>query len=357
MINQTYKLLFVSTPVGVLGSGLGGGIEVTLPNIAKEMRRRGHQLDIVAPQGSSSGSLSLIEIPGNTQKPAQNQQRDEPICIPHNSVLANMWSYAYQVQENYDLILNFGYDWLPLYLTQFFTRPVAHLISMSSLIDAMDEMVAQVATKFPGSIGVHSQTQAATFPSPEKCVCVFNGLDLSLYQFCDRPSNSLAWVGRIAPEKGLEDAVAAADTLGMPLKIFGLLQDQEYWQQVRQDYPNAQIDYQGFVSTTELQQGLRECQAMLATPHWIDAFPTVGLEALACGVPVIAYRRGGLVEIVEDGKTGFLVEPDSVQGLIDAIKRLDTINRQACRQQAETLYSLEAMGDRVEQWFEKILNR
>lgn len=357
MSQPTYKLLFMSTGVGALGSGLGGGIEVTLPNIVKAMQQRGHTIDIVAPAGSRSGSLPLIEIPGNTQNAAQDQKYDAEIGIPTNSVLANMWSYAYQVQGNYDLILNFSYDWLPLYLTQFFPRPVAHLISMSSLLNAMDDMIAKVATKFPHAIGVHSKTQAATFPCPDECVCLFNGLDLSLYQFCDQPGNSLGWVGRIAPEKGLEDAVAAANTLGMPLKIFGLMQNEEYWQQVRQAYPDAQIDYQGFVSTNELQAGLRECQAMLATPHWIDAFPTVGLESLACGVPVIAYSRGGLVEIVEDGKTGFLVEPDSVQGLIDAVKRVHTIDRQNCRQQAESLYSLAAMGARVEQWFEKILHR
>ncbi|MDB9540932.1 glycosyltransferase family 4 protein [Anabaenopsis arnoldii] len=357
MINQSYKLLFMSTGVGALGSGLGGGIELTMPNIVKEMLRRGHTIDIVAPKGSLSDSLPLIEIPGNTQNPAQDQKRDEPICIPHNSVLANMWTYAYQVQGNYDLILNFSYDWLPLYLTQFFDRPVAHLISMSSLLDAMDEMITQVATRFPGSIGVHSQAQAATFACAEKCVCVLNGLDLSLYQFCDQPGNSLAWVGRIAPEKGLEDAVAAANSLGMPLKIFGLLQNEEYWQQVCQDYPDAQIEYKGFVTTSKLQQELGQCQALLFTPRWVEAFGNVAIEALACGVPVIAYRRGGLVEIVEDGKTGFLVEPDSVQGLIDAIKDLHTIDRRVCRQQAEVVYSLAAMGDRVEKWFQDILSR
>ncbi|WP_353932679.1 glycosyltransferase family 4 protein [Okeanomitos corallinicola TIOX110] len=357
MTNPSYKLLFMSTAVGTLGSGLSGGVEVTLSNTAKAMLKRGHKVDIVAPEGSRSGSLPLIEIPGNTQNPAQDQKRDEQIYIPNNSVLANMWSYADQVQENYDLILNFSYDWLPLYLTQFFTCPVAHLISMSSLTDAMDDMITKVATKFPGAIGVHSKTQAATFPCAEECVCLLNGLDLSLYQFCDQPGNSLGWVGRIAPEKGLEDAVAAANTLGMPLKVFGLIQNEEYWQKIRQDYPNAQIDYQGFLSTTELQAGLGQCQAMLATPHWIDAFPTVGLEASACGVPVIAYSRGGLVEIVEDGKTGFLVEPDSVQGLIEAVKNLHTIDRQICRQRAESLYSLEAMGGRLEKWFHKILSK
>ena len=82
----------------------------------------------------------------------------------------------------------------------------------------------------------------------------------------------------------------------------------------------------------------------------------MALEALACGVPLIAYRRGGLTEIVQDGKTGFLVEPDSVQGLVEAIYRLDEIDRYACRQQAQTDYSQEAMGDRIQNWFDNILS-
>jgi UDP-glucose:tetrahydrobiopterin glucosyltransferase len=86
------------------------------------------------------------------------------------------------------------------------------------------------------------------------------------------------------------------------------------------------------------------------TPRWVEAFGNVAIEALACGVPVIAYRRGGPTEIVEEGKTGFLVEPNSVAGLVEAINKLDRINRHTCRQQAEAKYSTPAMGDRVEQW-------
>lgn len=180
-------------------------------------------------------------------------------------------------------------------------------------------------------------------------------MDLSVYQFCSQPGSYLAWVGRIAPEKGLEDAVAAAKIAGMPMKIFGLKQDVPYWEQICQEYPDAPIEYRGFLPTHELQQELGQCKALLITPRWIEAYPNVALEALACGVPLISYRRGGLTEIVQEGKTGFLVEPDSVQGLVEAIKHLDEIDRQACRQQAETLYSLEAMGDRTEEWFQKIL--
>jgi UDP-glucose:tetrahydrobiopterin glucosyltransferase len=86
----------------------------------------------------------------------------------------------------------------------------------------------------------------------------------------------------------------------------------------------------------------------------VEAFGNVAIEALACGVPVIAYRRGGPAEIVRDGETGFLVEPDRVTGLVEAIERLDKIDRYTCRQQAEEEYSLSAMGDRVEAWFDEI---
>ncbi len=79
------------------------------------------------------------------------------------------------------------------------------------------------------------------------------------------------------------------------------------------------------------------------------------VEALACGVPVICYRRGGPTEIIEHEKTGFLVEPDSIDGLVEAIKSIDRISRDASRASAEAEFSLAAMGDRVEEWFADIL--
>ncbi len=355
-LSNSLRLLLVSNPIGPLGSGLGGGVELTLRNIATEMIGRGHTIKILATQGSTAWGMPLVEIAGVPQISAQTQGRDAPIIIPTSSVLANLWDYARQVQTNYDLIVNFAYDWLPFYLTPFFTCPVAHLVSMGSLTEAMDQIIEQVATQFPGTIGVHSQAQAATFVFAERCRCLGNGIDLSLYDFCAEPAPWVGWVGRIAPEKGLEDAVAASQLTGIPLKIMGLLENEGYWQQIVLNYPDAPVEYEGFLSTAELQQRLRQCRALLMTPRWVEAFGNVAIEALACGVPVIAYRRGGPAEIVEDGKSGFLVEPDSVEGLVEAIGNLEKIDRHACRQRVEAEYSNQAMGDRIEQWFQDILN-
>ena len=349
------KLLFISTPVGPLGTGLGGGVELTLKNIAQGMLNRGHKLQIVAPEGSVLGTLPIVQIAGKYQLTAQTQGRDAAIILPENPALANLWDYAREVQNDWDLIVNFAYDWLPFYLTPFFQRPVAHLVSMGSLSDEMDRIIGKVAMQFAGTIGVHSLAQAATFDFASSCRCLGNGIDISLYDFCAEPEASLAWVGRISPEKGLEDAVAAANRTGLRLKVMGAMHDKAYWKQVCEAFPSAPIDYLGFLSTDELQQQLRQCRALLMTPRWVEAFGNVAIEALACGVPVISYRRGGPTEIVRDGETGFLVQPDSVDGLIEAIGEIDTINRYDCRARAELEYSLEALSDRFDAWFKDIV--
>ncbi|GAB4457763.1 MAG: glycosyltransferase family 4 protein [Elainellaceae cyanobacterium] len=358
------RLLFLSTPVAPLGSGLGGGVELTLYNLAVEMTRRGHTVQIAAPQGSylpdADSDLSpgaIAQIPGKLQTSAQTQHYTDPVEMPPESALGNLWDYARQVQPDFDLLVNFAYDWLPLYLTPFFRRPVAHLISMGSLSAAMDVAIQQVARAFPGTLAAHSYAQAATFPESSWFRVLGNGLDLSRYVFCAEPDHRLGWVGRLAPEKGLEDAIALAAQTQIPLWVWGAMPDPAYWQQVRQTYPDAPVEYHGFLPTAQLQQEMGRCRALIMTPKWVEAFGNVVVEALACGVPVIAYRRGGPSEIVTDGETGWLVNPDQVAELVAAVSKLEQIDRAACRRRAEAYYSMQAMGDRTEQWFHDILQR
>ena len=353
---STYRVLIVSTAVAPLGSGLGGGVELFVKNAAQGLRQRGHFITVVAPENSMLESCDrLIQLPGHYQPTAHTSQRDSPIVMPEPSVLSAMWDYVREVQTDYDIILHFCYDWLPFYLAPFFTTPVAHYISMGSLTDAMDQVIERTATAFPKTIGVCTKTQAETLPLGDRYCPIGSAIDLSLYQYCETPAAALGWMGRISPEKGLEDAIAAAQIAQMPLKILGKLENKDYWQQLQTHYPEAPIEYLGFLDTQGLQAEIRTCKALLMTPKWIEAFGNVAIEALACGVPVVAYRRGGPIEIIQHGKTGWLVEPDSVQGLVDAISQVDQLNRMACRRQAETEFSIEALAMRYEQWFDDIL--
>ena len=372
------RLLLLSTPVGPLGSGRGGGVELTVVNLAQALVRQSHRVAIAAPAGSvlperlqdHFARLDLVQIPGAWQPTAQHQAAAQLAAT--GSALANAWEYARQRQGSYDLLVNFAYDWLPFYLTPFLSKPVAHFVSMGSLradnaADAADsgslleQGIAQVSHAFPGTLGAYTQSQANTFSHllpVDQWQILGGGIDVAGYDYCDRPGNALAWVGRIAPEKGLEDAVAAAIAAGQPLKIFGKVEDAHYWQSVQQQMAqaDAQINYCGFLPTSQLQRALGQCSALLMTPHWVEAFGLVTIEALACGVPVIAYCQGGPAEIVRSGQTGWLVAPGDVGGLVEAIARIDQISRADCRQQAETLYSLSAWGTRFEQWFDQIVS-
>ena len=357
MIRPKLKVLILSTPVGALGSGLGGGVELTIANLARELRSRGHIIKIIAPLGSLLGDLDILQVPGELQLTAQTQTNAAPIMMPSNPVLANMWAKARSIQHEYDIIFNTAFDWLPFYLVPFFDTTIAHFVSMGAQIEAIDLAIERVAIDYPGTIGVCTRTQAETFSFADACfVMGGSGVDPSIYEYCDKPKYQLAWLGRISPEKALEDAIAAAEITGIPLKIMGKIQDPEYWAKIQQDYPHAPIEYVGFLSTQDLQQALGECRGLLMTPRWIEAFGNVAIEALACGVPVIAYRRGGPAEIITDGKTGFLVEPDSVEGLVAAIGKLDEIDRADCRHAAETVFSQAAWGDVIEDWFYRLLS-
>lgn len=353
--SPSLRLLFLSTPVGPLGSGLGGGVELTLVNLCQELQQRGHQLTVVAPEGSVLGEVPILQVAGKWQPTAHTQGRQTPVILPDNAVLANMWEVGRRCQGEYDLLVNVAYDWLPFYLTPFFDRPIAHFVSMGSLSDILDDIICQVARCFPGTLGGYTRSQAETFACGDQLRCLGSAIDLELYHYCDQPGPCLAWLGRISPEKGLEDAVAAAQASQSTLKIMGKIEDQDYWDQIQRDYPDAPIEYLGFLTTAQLQEQLRQCRALVMTPRWVEAFGNVAIEALACGVPVIAYARGGPTEIIRSGQTGWLVEPDSIDGLVRAIQAVDQLDRAACRAQTEADYSLHALGDRFEQWFMDIL--
>lgn len=351
------KILLMSTPIGTLGSGAGGGIEFTITNVARDMQQRGHQVTVIAAAGSQVDGLNIETVAGSGQISVQTQTVDTPVILPPNSVLANMWQRARDIQQDYDVIVNYAYDWLPFYLTYFFETPVAHHVSMSFLTEAIDQAIAPIAAQNPERLKFGSRAQAQTFSfDASQCPVIYHGLPLEKYQFSAKPKNQFIWLGRIAPEKALEDAVQVAQMTGIPLKIFGKLEDEQYWQAIQTNFPDAPIEYGGFLSDKgQLQQIIGASKALLMTPRWVEAFGNVVIESLACGTPVITYDRGGPAEIIQDGQTGFVVEPDNISALVRAVGKLDQIERSRCRQIAETEFSLKVMGDRLEAWFKQLI--
>ncbi len=351
-----YRILCLFSAVGAIGSGNGGGVEITLRNVCQALRKRGHHLEVLAPHASVLAGIPLIPIEGNLQESAELPNRKDPVSIPSNAVLANMLDYAFAQQRNYDVIINFGYDWLPFYLTSYFHTPLLHYVNMSSQTEVLDDMIRKVAQQFPLQLGMQTQSQADTFAPNLPHFRLTKGFDLSRYHYLEQSEPCLAWAGRIISVKGLKDAFIVADRLKLPLKIMGALCDETYWNQITADYSHVSYRYLEYLETEDFQAELRTCLALLAPIKWEEAFGNVVAEAFACGVPVVGYQRGSLPELVQDGKTGWLVEPDNVEALIQAVQKVNKLQRSDCRAYVEEHHSLEAMADCYENWIQTVLD-
>ena len=354
MENKSLKIVLVSTPIGYIGSGKGGGVELTLISLIKGLLNLGNEIVLIAPYGSKLPSdckrVEIKHFSGEEQPSWQHQEFSSPVIVPLNGVLPKLWEEALRLGKEADVILNFGYDWLPLWLTTQVEQKIFHLISMGAESKVIKDLINDISKTHHKRLAFHSYNQASDYDLAISPIVVGNGFDLRNYDFSKEYGGPLGWAGRISPEKGLEDAVAVAEKLGESIFVWGLIEDTAYAEQVEKSFPAGTINWRGFLNTLEFQKELGACRALINTPKWNEAYGNVVVESLACGVPVISYNRGGPGELISSGITGWLVEPDSIEELISFTKRVEEIDRTVCREWVEKSASYKVFARRIDCW-------
>ena len=353
------RIVLISTPIGFLGSGKGGGVELTLNSLVSGLISLGHSVEVVAPKNSklhkSNVKAKLHFVEGEDQISWQHQNYNSPVSIPDNSLLAGMLEKGLDIAKHADVLLNMSYDWLPIWMTLNVEIPIAHIISMGSESSLICNLISKVYAKHPHNFAFHSKIQANDYPDIKNPTIIGNGFELDNYIFQDSVNGPLAWVGRVAPEKGLEDAAYVANELGEKLNVWGLIEDANYASKIEDSYPQGTIDWRGYLATEKLQKELGKCRVLLNTPKWNEAYGNVVVEALACGVPVIAYKRGGPSEIIQHGETGYLANPDDKESLISYVEMIDKIKRNSCREWVEKNASANIFANKVVNWLNKVI--
>jgi glycosyltransferase involved in cell wall biosynthesis len=200
-----------------------------------------------------------------------------------------------------------------------------------------------------------SAASAATFPRRGALPPIHHGIDVASFDVGE-PEGYLLFLGRFSPFKGADRAIEAARQAGRRLILAGKIDtnDADHVRKaIEPSIDGDEIRYVGEVDAETKRRLLARADALLFPIEWDEPFGLVMIEALASATPVIGFRRASVPEIVEDGRTGFVV--DDVATMVDAIGRLGEIDRLACRRAAERRFTVERMVDDVEAMYGTVL--
>jgi glycosyltransferase involved in cell wall biosynthesis len=172
---------------------------------------------------------------------------------------------------------------------------------------------------------------------------VYNGIDTDMFSFCQDAEDYLMYAGRLVPEKGVKEAVQVALKTSRRLIITGQVTPptQWYFDEHVKPHLSDKILHLGMIDKAQLAKYYQKAAALLVPIRWEEPFGLTMAEAMACGTPVIAFRRGSVAEVIEDGKTGFIV--DNTADMINAIQNIGKIKRQDCRRHVEQHFTIDRM--------------
>jgi len=332
-----------------------GGTERVVALLTEELVRRGHDVTLFA-SGDSSTSARLIPIV-DTALWRQDEVRD-PVVY---------WSIT--VGEVYRRAAQGQFDVVHSHV-DFLAFPCASLVETPTVttlhgrLDLPD--LPRIYARFPDMPVVSiSNDQRLPLPEARWAATVYNSVDTGVLTFNPRGGEYLAWIGRISPEKGLDAAVRIAKRAGLPLKVAARMPlensdtpearaDWEYYHEIVAPLlEGSRVEYVGEVDDNTKADFLRSALALLNPIDWPEPFGLVMAEALACGTPVVARRRGSVPEVVTHGRTGWIGETD--EELAELCGRVGELRRENCRAEAERRFSVSAMADGYEQVYADLL--
>lgn len=192
---------------------------------------------------------------------------------------------------------------------------------------------------------------------------VYHGLKLENYEFNSSPQNHFIYFGRLIEDKGADLAIQVSKELGVPIKIATAKSssntDLEFFEEkIKPQIDDKNVISAGFLSGKEKSDFIGSAKAYILPLRWEEPFGLTIIESMACGTPVVAFGKGSVPELVKDGVTGFVVNPDEgLEGLKKALLKIDQIDRNECRKWVEENFSVKKMVENYENLYNKITSK
>jgi glycosyltransferase involved in cell wall biosynthesis len=316
-----------------------GAWETVAGNIAEGLVARGWDVTLFA----TGDSITRAHLHAVVDRGYEEDSTVDPKVAEYLHI-----SEAFEHAGEFDLIHS-HYDFMGLAYTRLVKTPV-----LTTIHGFSSPRIMPMYHKYRDGYFV-SISDSDRAPGLNYLATVYNGIDLSLYPLRKSSGDDLVFLGRIHPDKGVHLAIAVARMSGFPLLIAGIIQDQKYFREQVEPHLDGTIRYIGSVDISGKNELFARARALLHLNTIPERFGLVLAEANAAGVPVIAMDLGSCREVIEDGRTGFLV--NNVNEAVRALPKVREIDGAACRERVHKLFSIEKMVAGYEQVYETIFRQ
>ncbi|SMO45129.1 glycosyltransferase family 4 protein [Fodinibius sediminis] len=318
-----------------------GPWESIASHITEGLVERGHDVTLYATADSlTNGTLKSVCPRGYEED---------------SDIIPKVWeslhiAKAFEEADQYDIVHN-HFDFLPLTYSGMTETPLVTTIHGFS-----SPGILPVYEKYDEEVHYVSISNSDRASSLHYTGTVHHGIEIDHFRFRQQPDDYLLFFGRIHPDKGAHDAIKIARESNRRLVLAGIIQDQEYFdEQIKDEIDGNHIEFVGSVGPKKRNSLLGNASALLHPIYFDEPFGLSVIESMACGTPVIAYHRGSMPELIENGTNGFLAE--NIEEAVESVNRLKTISRSQCRQHVEQFFTVDRMVDDYEQIYESILDK
>ena len=332
----------MASPVTPLRPAQIGGAQSVVSDLAAGLAQRGHDVRLYCSEGSDVPGVKMVTVP-------QPDDAASALVMPGGTPPAPAPGVATAIRAMFesisasstDVLSQHAFDAPALELAH--GLPVLHTLHLPPLVPAVVEAAAKVENSRLATVSLSCQ-QAWRTAGVDVGLVLANGV--VEFSFGEATPDGYALVaGRISPEKGVDHALAAAAKVGLPVRIAGALYDPGY----AVDLNGARV--LGLLTRLELRRVMAYSVVTICAARWDEPFGMVAAEAQMAGCPVAAYRRGALPEVIEDGISGVLAEPDDIDSLSRAIRLCQSLDRAQVKSSARRRLGLDAALDRYEAAF------
>jgi glycosyltransferase involved in cell wall biosynthesis len=300
--------------------------------------KRGLDVTLFATADSkTAGRLASVVPRGYSEDPDADPKVSECLHIAH----------VFERAAEFDVIHN-SFDFLPLTYSELVETPV-----LTTIHGFSSPRILAVYQRYNATSSYVAISDSDRDPSLDYLATIHHGIVTSAFPLHAAPGEYLLFFGRIHPDKGTAEAIDVAARCGIPLVIAGIVQDQQYFDElVAPRIDGAQVSFIGAVGPEDRAELLGGAQALLHLIGFDEPFGYSVVEAMACGTPVIAFNRGSMPELIADGTTGFLVE--DVDGAVAAVTAATTLDRASIRAHAVERFDVARMVDAYIEAYETV---